>query len=154
MPTHRWAYIRMMRVIRDRQFWWAVVVALLVWGAGYLWLAPAPDWAWPLHRPRELLFFCLVYPVVEEVLFRGLLQGSLLERAVFQRKFAGLTGANLLTSGVFTVLHFLGHPPLAAVAVLAPSLIFGYFRDRHGDLRAPIALHVYYNLGYFWVFGG
>jgi membrane protease YdiL (CAAX protease family) len=140
------------RRLRDPQLWWAVAAAPLAWLAGHLWLAPATDWAWPLHQPRDLLFLGLVYPVVEEVVFRGILQGRLRERAMMRRRFLGLSGANLLTSAVFTALHFLAHPPLAALAVLAPSLVFGHFRDRHGDLRAPIGLHMYYNIGYFWIF--
>lgn len=142
----------MLRVVRDTQFWLAVLAALLLWTVGYLWSSPQPDWAWPIRHPRDVLYVGLIYPLIEELLFRGMLQGVLLKRPVMQRKVAGLTGANLLTSVVFTGLHFLAHPPLAAAAVIVPSLIFGYFRDRHGDLQAPILLHIYYNLGYFWIF--
>lgn len=142
----------MKQVLRDTQFWQAVIAALLFWTVGYLWFSPQPDWAWPLHNPRDVLYFALVYPLVEELLFRGMLQGLLLKRPALKQKILGLTGANLVTSCIFTGLHFLMHPPLAAVAVIVPSLIFGHFRDRHGTLHAPILLHIYYNLGYFWVF--
>jgi membrane protease YdiL (CAAX protease family) len=33
--------------------------------------------------------------------------------------------------------------------VLLPSLLYGYFRDRHGSVYPAIALHVFYNAGYF-----
>ena len=42
----------------------------------------------------------------------------------------------------------------ALAAVLLPSLVFGFFKDRSGALWAPMALHVFYNSGYFWLFGG
>ncbi|MBI5042172.1 MAG: JDVT-CTERM system CAAX-type protease [Gammaproteobacteria bacterium] len=142
----------MKRMLCDSQFRLAVIAAPLVWLLGYLAFTPDPDWAWPLHRPREVLYLAVLHPCIEELLFRGLLQGWLLERAGFRRRWQGLTTANLFTSGIFTVLHFFAHPPLAAAAVLVPSLVFGYFRDRHGSLHAPILLHVYYNLGYFWIF--
>lgn len=142
----------MRRALRDLQFWLAAFAAVLLWLLGYLWLQPEPALAWPLQRLREALFVVLLYPLVEESLFRGLLQGRLLERPALRRKAAGLTRANLLTSLVFTGLHFIFHPPLAAAAVIIPSLIFGHFRDRHGSLHAPILLHMYYNLGYFWIF--
>lgn len=142
----------MKQVLRDTQFWQAIIAALLFWIVGYLWFSPSPDWAWPLHRPRDVLYLALLYPLVEELLFRGMLQGWLLKRPVLKQKIAGLTGANLLTSSIFTGLHFFMHPPLAAAAVIVPSLIFGHFRDRHGKLLAPILLHIYYNLGYFWIF--
>lgn len=141
-------------MLPDRHFQWAILAALPVWLAGYLWFEPATDPAWPLNHPRDLLFLGLVYPIVEELLFRGLLQGWLREWSSLRRNWLGLSGANLLTSAVFTGLHFIAHPPLAAAAVIAPSLIFGHFRDRHGNLRAPIVLHMYYNIGYFWIFSG
>lgn len=143
---------RMRRTLHDVQFWAAMFAALLMWLLGYVWLAPDPDPAWPLQRPREVLFLVLLYPIAEELLFRGLLQGLLLRRAALRRELFGFTSANVLTSAVFTALHFLTHPPLAAAAVIVPSLIFGYFRDRHGSLHAPVLLHVFYNLGYFWIF--
>jgi hypothetical protein len=142
----------MMRMLRDSQFVLALVAAPLAWVLGYLIFAPDPDWAWPLHRPRDVLYFGILYPCVEELLFRGVLQGYLLRWPRFQRRWYALSAANLCTSGIFTALHFLTHPPLAAAAVLVPSLIFGYFRDRHGSLHAPILLHMFYNLGYFWIF--
>ena len=142
----------MNQMLRDRQFFWALLIAPLLWLIGYSFYSPTPDWAWPLQHPRELVVLVILYPCVEELLFRGLLQGWLLERANFQRHWQGLTLANLATSVIFTVLHFLMHPPLAAASVLLPSLVFGYFRDRYGRLHAPILLHVYYNLGYFWLF--
>lgn len=142
----------MRQLLRDSQFWLAVGAAVLVWGAGYLGSSPQPDWAWPLHRPSDVLYLVVLYPLIEELLFRGVLQGHLLKRPILQTKIAGLTGANLVTSLIFTGLHFFMHPPLAASAVLLPSLIFGHFRDRHGNLLAPILLHSYFNLGYFWIF--
>lgn len=136
----------------DVQFWWACLAAPLLWLFGILWFQPNTDWAWPVNHPRDLLYLALLYPLVEELLFRGVLQGALLQRAIFHCKHAGLTRANLLVSVVFTALHLFTHPPLAALSVMVPSLIFGYFRDRHASLHAPIVLHVFYNLGYFWIF--
>lgn len=142
----------MRQLLRDRHFWLAVGAAAWVWGAGYIGFSPQPDWAWPLHRPSDVLYLVLLYPFFEELLFRGVLQGQLLRRPALQTKVAGLTRANLVTSLIFTGLHFLMHPPVAAIAVLLPSLIFGHFRDRHGNLLAPVLLHSYFNLGYFWIF--
>lgn len=141
-------------VLSDRHFLWAVVAALPVWLLGYLWFAPATRWDWPVRFPHELLALGLIYPVAEEVLFRGLVQPWLLHREALRRRRLGLSYANWITSTAFAGLHFFAHPPLAAVSVLLPSLAFGYFRDRHGSLCAPIFLHMYYNIGYFWIFSG
>lgn len=93
----------------------------------------------------------LFYPVLEEVVFRGLIQ-ELVQQTVSARAFGPLSVANLLTSLLFTGLHFLTHTPLWAALVFFPSLVFGYFKDRHRSLRAPILLHVCYNAGFLWLF--
>ncbi|UCE89393.1 MAG: JDVT-CTERM system CAAX-type protease [Pseudomonadota bacterium] len=85
-------------------------------------------------------------------MFRGLLQEQL-QRALRGGTVVPLSGANIVTSAVFTALHFLYHAPAWAAAVFVPSLIFGYFKDKTGRLGIPVALHVFYNSGYYWLFG-
>ncbi len=109
--------------------------------------------SWPLHAPARFLLPALVYPVLEEAAFRGLLQGTLVRFDWGRRSRAGISGANLLTSIAFTACHVLYHPPAWAAAVFVPSLIYGYFRDRTGSIRHSVALHAWYNAGYFWIFG-
>jgi hypothetical protein len=89
--------------------------------------------------------------VVEEIVFRGLVQ-ELVHDYISQRWLGPLSIANLLTSCLFTGLHFLYHPPLWAALVFFPSLVFGFFKDRSGHLTAPILLHVFYNAGFLWLF--
>jgi uncharacterized protein len=99
-----------------------------------------------------LLLLVLVVPVLEELVFRGLVQGALLERWPRQR-LGPLSAANALTSFLFAVSHLVYRAPLWAAAVFVPSLVFGYFRERHGTLASPILLHCWYNAGFFWLFG-
>jgi len=106
-----------------------------------------------LSKSGPLLMLAIIYPVLEEMVFRGALQGWMRKRSWGLRQFGPLTTANMLTSFVFTSFHFLAHPPIAAAMVFAPSLIFGYFRDRTHGLGTPIALHCWYNTGYFLIFG-
>lgn len=140
------------RPMRDSHFWLAHLAAVLLWAVGVAWFQPRIDPLWPLHAVQAFVLLGLAYPVAEEILFRGLLQGWLRERPRLRVSRFGITPANLITSLAFTALHFIHHPPLAAAAVLAPSLVFGYFRDRHDSLIAPIWLHCFYNIGYFWLF--
>lgn len=121
----------------------AFAVALPVWAAS-LWLWGAPT-VWP--SAQVLLLTVLVYPLLEEIVFRGALQTALLERCRGRR--AGLSDANLITSLVFTALHLLVHAQTWAVLVFFPSLIFGHLRERHARLWPSQLLHVYYNTG--WV---
>ena len=138
---------------RDKQFGAALVAAPFFWvlllAAGFA----RADFAWPWFEPVSFLLLALAHPVLEEVVFRGGLQPWLLQTTAGARSFAGFTLANLLTSLAFTALHFFFHPPLWAAAVFVPSLIFGYFRDRHRSLQGPVVLHLFYNAGYYWLFG-
>lgn len=140
------------RLGRDPHFRAAHLAALLVWSVGYFWLDPRVDPAWPIVQFQTLVILGIGYPVVEEWVFRGMLQGYLRGYSRLRAAWLGITPANLLVSLVFTALHFIYHPPLAAALVLVPSLVFGYFRDRHGNLIGPVWLHMFYNIGYFWLF--
>ncbi len=129
-------------------YWWAALLCGPLFWAG-LWLAgvdiQSPD-RFLLYWERFLLVI-LIYPLLEEIVFRGALQGWLLERGL-TAAWGGISTANLLTSLVFTALHFIYHPPFWAAAVFLPSLVFGFFRDRYQRLTSAIALHVFYNAGY------
>ncbi len=136
----------------DPLFFAAVAAALLYWLLLYLATQVRPDPGWPLREPLRFLYPALLYPVVEELVFRGLVQ-DLAHRHVKPWHLGPLSHANLLTSLLFTALHFINHPALWAAAVFFPSLVFGFFKDRTRRLAAPILLHVFYNSGYFWLFG-
>jgi hypothetical protein len=128
----------------DPHFALALVAGIVFWLA-----LAALGKAGPLHGWAVLAVLVLLQPLLEELLFRGLIQGKLLTQTWGKRQFAGFTLANLATSLLFTALHFASHPPLWAAGVLLPSLLFGYFRDRHDSIYPAIALHVFYNAGYF-----
>jgi len=101
-----------------------------------------------------LLSLAVVQPVVEELVFRGALQGRLLERG-WARRIGPVSHANLATTVAFVALHFLVQPPAWAIAVAAPSLVFGHVRERFGSVLPAIALHSIYNAGFavtaWWV---
>ena len=138
---------------RDRQFIAVLLAGPAFWGV--LWLIEQPqDYGeWPLPSPAGFLLLALVYPVLEELVFRGALQGGLARLCLGRKTLVGITLANLFTSLVFSGLHLLNHPGLWALFVLPPSLVFGYFRDKYQRLWPPIGLHVSYNAGYFSLLG-
>lgn len=93
----------------------------------------------------------LYYPLLEEMLFRGLLQGELRQRWPGTRRHrAGLSVANGLVSVAFIAMHLLNHSPAWALAVGLPSLAFGYYRDRSGSILYPVILHSAWN-GFFFL---
>lgn len=130
---------------RDRNFWAAVTAALFFWCAlvatGYA-VGGVP------FSGKVLLLGVLVYPMLEEATFRGLLQGLLLKQPWAQCAWKGWSVANGVTSAFFSAAHLTFYEPLWAAAVFAPSMLFGYFRDRYGGIGPSILLHAYYNLGW------
>lgn len=101
----------------------------------------------------DFLSLTLWQPLLEELLFRGFLQGQLSRASWGPQAWHGMTAANVITSLLFMLGHWWHHAPLWAIAVLAPSLLFGYVRDRYTSVYSSIALHGGYNAGYFWLTG-
>lgn len=75
-------------------------------------------------------------PVVEEIVYRGLLQRPLLER------FPGFAVV-VLTSAVFALIHF---RPVEYPGLFVAGLVFGVCAWRTGRLGPAIAAHVGFNL--------
>ncbi len=137
---------------RDRPF----LLALLAGGGVWLLLwANAPTRPLPWQHLASWRFVSLVvwWPGWEELLFRGLLQGLAAQYAWGQRSWGGISGANAGVSLLFMSIHWWAHPPLWAVAVFWPSLLFGWMRDRYGSVYPAMVLHMVYNAGYFWLSG-
>ncbi len=135
---------------RDWQFVAALAAGLLFWVFLSSMTAGVRSVDWKLS---VVLPVCLIQPLIEELIFRGVLQGELLRHSWGQRKWLGISAANAATSIAFTALHFVSHPLLWAASVLIPSLLFGHFRERHNSLYPPLWLHIYYNMGYFFTTG-
>lgn len=124
----------------------------LVWSALFL-TGYATGFAVP--AAIVMLSGVLVYPVLEEIVFRGALQGWLLGISTFSRQACpGITVANLVVSVVFSLFHLINQPPVWAALVFVPSIIFGWARDRYGSIVGSIILHAFYNAGFLLlVFG-
>jgi len=139
------------RLWQDPLFYAALMAGPLFWIALYLIQQPVIQWGWPRLLPWQFLVPVVFYPLVEEMVFRGLLQ-ELVHGYISHRSLGPFSVANLLTSVVFTGMHFIYHAPVWAALVFFPSLVFGYFKDRTGRLTAPILLHIFYNAGFLWLF--
>ncbi len=123
------------------------------WLVLYLIFQPQPSWQGVVDNARLLVMACLIYPAAEEIAFRGLLQGWLIRQPALQHaSVAGFTGANWVTSLLFSAAHLLHHSLPWAVLVMGPSLVFGWFRDRYQSIVPGLLLHILYNSGYFLLF--
>jgi membrane protease YdiL (CAAX protease family) len=124
----------------------AVALAALVWGAA-LRAAGLPVTTQPLvdliaggaARPAMVLYLAAVAvslaPVVEEILFRGLILPALM------RHYAPWQ-ATLIVSTLFACIH-LHAPSVGPLFVLAWALAFAY--QWTGSLAAPIVMHALFN---------
>jgi membrane protease YdiL (CAAX protease family) len=136
---------------KDPLFLLAMAAGPACWLILFYVLQPAVQWSWPLIVPWQFLLPVLVFPLAEELVFRGLVQ-ELLHEYLGSGRLGPLSVANLLTSCLFTALHFIYHPPFWAALVFFPSLVFGFFKERTSALTAPIILHAFYNAGFIWLF--
>jgi len=126
----------------------ALLLALPVWaalglGAGGRLQAPAGWVAWT--------FFVLLQPLLEELVFRGILQGQALQLTTSRgqpRRLGPLTLANVLVTIGFVLLHLRAQPLGWALAVAIPSLVFGHLRERMGSVWPAVLVHAVYNAGF------
>lgn len=115
-----------------------------------LWRLPGVDPAAAiLHGASAWFGAVIMQPLVEEVLFRGLLQGQLLGTRAGARRVGGISAANLGASAAFVAAHFVHHTPGWALATLPPSLALGWLRERRDSTWAPIGVHAAFNLEFF-----
>ncbi|MEN8726700.1 MAG: JDVT-CTERM system glutamic-type intramembrane protease [Sulfurovum sp.] len=94
---------------------------------------------------KSLFFLIIFYPVIEELAFRGVIQEYIASKTKQYPSFLFLTVANILTSVLFVLMHFVHHTPVWALLVFIPSLIFGYFKDQYNNIAPSIFLHMFYN---------
>jgi len=98
-----------------------------------------------LSDKRSLFFLILFYPIVEELAFRGVIQEFIASKTRQVHTFFHVSLANVLTSILFVLMHFVHHQPLWALMVFVPSLIFGYFKEQYQSIYPGIFLHIFYN---------
>jgi len=134
---------------RDSHFRAALAAGPLCWLALGLVGLPLAD-----GRPATatLLYGVVIAPLLEEIVFRGALQGRLLGVPALARRRSGLSGANALASLAFAAAHLWSQPPLWAAAVFVPSLVFGHLYERHASILPAFATHAFYNAGFIVLF--
>lgn len=137
-------------------------LALVLLAAVPVWVVLALMVGPSMFQPRGLagwLTFVVLWPLIEELLFRGLLQGQLLRLSQHggqPRRIGPVSWANALSTLAFVALHLPAQPLAWALAVAAPSLVFGHLRERFASVWPAVGLHMVYNAGFAgagWVAG-
>lgn len=131
-------------ILRDWQFQAAMSVAIPI---GFLWVW----WVEPTAGVFDagvlpLVVFVVVFPFLEEFVFRGMMQRGLLKTSIGRRCYGPITLANIVTSSLFAIAHLPRGGLLLAAGVIVPSICFGYFFERHQRLVSPIMMHMAFNL--------
>ena len=131
------------RCYLNYQFALAMLAGIIVVWVMHSWVKPYPasvEYSW-----MQLLSLIIWQPFIEELLFRGIIQGQIRKRDWGKRSWLCISNANLITSVMFVIVHMINNTPLFALTVLAPSLVFGYFRDRCNSIYPSIIIHSSYN---------
>lgn len=132
---------------KDKYYWFAVTAALLYWIALSIYSQRVPSFDLIEHDWQKIILFVLLYPLIEEIVFRGLLQ-SYLQVKIKQSPVRVISYANIFTSILFVTLHIFYQPIIWALIVFIPSIVFGYFKEKYNSLLPSIFLHSYYNAGF------
>lgn len=138
---------------RDSVFLLLSALGPLAWLAMIRFFAPQPQ-PWHTIWSAAFLSVALWQPLFEELLFRGVIQGQVLQTRWGRKTWIGLSMANLVVSLLFVLAHLACHSIPWSLLVFAPSLCFGFIRERFGSLYPSVALHVFYNTGYVLLVGG
>jgi hypothetical protein len=125
----------------DFQLLLALLAPLIIWP----WVATGNHLA-NMGWLNTLAFFTLI-PAAEEILFRGWLQGWLLQKRWFTQLSMKVSRANVCTSLIFAIAHLWQHALILLPEYFIVSLVLGHFRERYRGIMVPILLHGYYNLG-------
>jgi membrane protease YdiL (CAAX protease family) len=120
---------------------WAVAAGTLP----VAWLLARLGHGMATPTPLRDLVWLVLLAAAEEAVFRGGLQAALTQRPAFAASRWALSGANVLTSVVFSAAHLWGHTPLQAAGVFPISLLLGASFEQSRRLRVPIALHIGFN---------
>ncbi len=138
---------------RDSVFLLLLFLGPMAWLAmiGIFEARPLP---WYAIWSPAFLSVALWQPLFEELLFRGIVQGQLLQTTWGRKTWIGLSMSNLLVSLLFMSAHLASHSISWSLLVLVPSLCFGFVRDRFESVYPSIILHAFYNAGYFSLIGG
>ena len=89
----------------------------------------------PLNIGVGLLAIAVIAPLIEELLFRGLLQNALMH-------YVPAWAAIILSAFTFSLVHL---QPMAIPALMALGGAFGYIYYKTGSLRLTIILHMINN---------
>ena len=130
----------------------SVIAGPIVWAVPFMFGGQLPQTFSVISFIKLHVWALFVYPVLEEIVFRGWIQGALKRKWRFVWHPPIYSTANLVTSVLFATLHIFTRSFTVGLMVFLPSLLLGMMRDAKLPLVGLIFIHIYWNLGIliFW----
>jgi len=116
---------------------------------GYMFNRFTSDFYWLFKNFHKLILLVIIYPIIEEITFRGWIQEYISKISIGKVEFFSISIANIITSIIFSLMHLIYHSYIWAFLVIFPSLIFGYFKEEFNSVIPAIILHSFYNYMFF-----
>lgn len=97
----------------------------------------------------NIVLFLFASPIVEEFIFRGLVQNKI-NNFLKSAFFLHISYGSLISSFIFTFIHLLlNNFTLIYILVFLPSLFLGYLYDKYNTLLLPVLFHSFFNINAF-----
>ena len=139
---------------RERDYGAALIAAPVVCLTYYLCCTTDTPGIESLFDKKQILLWgVIIFPLVEELAFRGVIQEFIAAKTKRLHLLGSLSAANILTSLLFATLHLLYHQAFWIILVFIPSLVFGYFKEQYQGILPSIILHAFYNLNFILFVG-
>lgn len=132
--------------VTDYKFLVALVLPISLAAVSALAFNISPSVSWVINTPYDAFWYLILMPFIEELAFRGYLQST-----ISKLKPGGwptqtmFSFANIMTSTIFAAIHFISYFQALAALTFIPSLIFGYFKDKHQSIFPGLIIHSFYN---------
>lgn len=101
---------------------------------------------------HQLILLIILYPIAEELAFRGFIQSQMINMLGKRPLSYGVSLPNVITSFLFSLVHLINHDLIWSALIFFPSLLFGYFKEKYDSTKPGIGLHIIYNAGYYLLF--
>ena len=100
----------------------------------------------------NISLFLFASPLIEEYVFRGLVQNKI-NKFVNKTYFFHISTGNLISSILFTAAHCIVNPFfIQNLFVIIPSLYLGYLYDKYNTLKLPVLFHSFFNINIFIIY--
>lgn len=97
----------------------------------------------------NIVLFIFASPLLEEFVFRGLVQKSI-NNFLKSGIFLYISSGSIISSLIFTFIHLiLNDFAFIYLLVFFPSLFFGYLYDKYKTLLLPVLFHSFFNINVF-----